>query len=207
MDNETFVPINFAPGYFVSNTGRIKKASGKEMSTPANAKGYLVFRCTLDGMRVDRLLHRVVAEHFIGPIDGMEINHKDFDKKNNDIKNLEIVTRAENMAHYKGSDVAIATGRKVSAAKTKYTPEEKKEKRREHAKRKLKGTGRGGYRPTNPGGRPPKADKRITVQVCLSPANANYLAAMGRDKNDWINGIIDYERNTHKNEWGVPTEY
>lgn len=52
---------------------------------------------------------------------------------------------------------------------------------------------RGGLR-NPPGGRPPKADKRVTVQVCLSPANAAYLAEMGKSKNDYVNLLLDWER-------------
>lgn len=54
-------------------------------------------------------------------------------------------------------------------------------------------TTRGGLR-NPPGGRPPKTDKRITVQVCLSPANAEYLRAKGREKNDYVNRLLDGER-------------
>lgn len=35
---------------------------------------------------------------------------------------------------------------------------------------------------------------RKVVQVCLSPANAEYLAAMGKQKNDFINLLLDGER-------------
>lgn len=52
---------------------------------------------------------------------------------------------------------------------------------------------RGGLR-NPPGGRPPKAEKRVTVQICLSPTNAAYLAAMGRAKNDYLNLLLDGER-------------
>ena len=52
---------------------------------------------------------------------------------------------------------------------------------------------RGGLR-NPPGGRPPKAEKRVTVQICLSPANAAYLAAVGRAKSDFINLLLDGER-------------
>lgn len=52
---------------------------------------------------------------------------------------------------------------------------------------------RGGLR-TPPGGRPKKTDKRITVQICLSPDNAEYLAALGREKNNFLNSLLDRER-------------
>lgn len=48
-------------------------------------------------------VHRVVAETFIGTLKYFletQINHKDGNKTNNDVSNLEIVTPYENMQHY-----------------------------------------------------------------------------------------------------------
>lgn len=46
------------------------------------------------------LVHRLVASHFISPIpDNMVINHKDGNKCNNHVNNLEIVTQQENIDH------------------------------------------------------------------------------------------------------------
>jgi hypothetical protein len=46
-------------------------------------------------------IHRLVAEAFLPKIEGKNhINHKDFDKKNNNISNLEWCTAQENIAHY-----------------------------------------------------------------------------------------------------------
>lgn len=56
------------------------------------------------------LLHRVIAEAFIGPIPpGKEVNHRDGNKRNNAAANLEIATKLENMTHavHKG---LLATG-------------------------------------------------------------------------------------------------
>lgn len=154
---EKFVPIEFAPGYLVSNFGRIKKASGKIMSTPTTTKGYCIFSYTLNGKRYQSLLHRIVAKHFIGDIEGMEINHKDFNKTNNHIDNLEIVTRAQNAAHYKGSEVARLAGEKIRKIKTKYTPEEKREIRKKQKRYVKKETPHGGRRPNS--GRKPATEK------------------------------------------------
>lgn len=44
-------------------------------------------------------VHRLVAETWIGPIEGMEVNHKDGRKSCNDVSNLEIVTPQENHQH------------------------------------------------------------------------------------------------------------
>jgi hypothetical protein len=51
--------------------------------------------------RLWRRVHRVVVEAYIGIIpDGLEVNHKDRNKHNNDVSNLEIVTRRQNIIHY-----------------------------------------------------------------------------------------------------------
>ena len=43
--------------------------------------------------------HRLVAELFIGPIEGFVINHKDGNKLNNNVNNLEICTIKYNIQH------------------------------------------------------------------------------------------------------------
>jgi hypothetical protein len=51
--------------------------------------------------RLWRRVHRLVVETFIGPIpDGLEVNHKDLNKHNNNVSNLEIVTRKQNIIHF-----------------------------------------------------------------------------------------------------------
>ncbi len=49
---------------------------------------------------------------------------------------------------------------------------------------------RGGLRHSNPGGRPKKAAKRVTVSVCLDPENLEYRKQIGRGWNDLVNGLI-----------------
>jgi hypothetical protein len=44
------------------------------------------------------LVHRIVAKYFMHD-SSLEVNHKDGDKKNNNIKNLEYVTRSQNIRH------------------------------------------------------------------------------------------------------------
>lgn len=39
-----------------------------------------------------------------------------------------------------------------------------------------------------------KDGPRKTVSVCLSPANAAYLATMGKQKNDYLNLLLERER-------------
>jgi hypothetical protein len=72
--------------------------------------GYLYIGCFKgkgpNKVRLWRRVHRVVAEAFIGKIPKkMVINHKDFDKHNNSIENLEIVTSSQNSIHYHSNKV------------------------------------------------------------------------------------------------------
>ena len=55
---------------------------------------------------------------------------------------------------------------------------------------KNKKDNRGVLRPTNPGGRPKKESKRVTVSVCLDPENLEYRKQIGRGWNDLVNGLI-----------------
>jgi hypothetical protein len=90
--------------YFVSDCGHIySKKSGKlaRLKPWADSKGrYLMISLCRNGVSNKRLVHRLVASAFFGsPEDGWEVNHKDFDIKNNNINNLEWVTRQENINH------------------------------------------------------------------------------------------------------------
>ena len=52
------------------------------------------------GVTVTKYVHRLVWEACVGPIPAkMTVNHKDLDKSNNRLDNLELMTLAENLAH------------------------------------------------------------------------------------------------------------
>lgn len=57
------------------------------------------YRVKIDGKY--ELLHRLIARVFLGdpPDNSFQVNHKDHDKKNNSIENLEWVTQVENLHH------------------------------------------------------------------------------------------------------------
>ena len=92
--------------YLISNKGRLKttnwKNSGRTMiMNPAiNKNGYLHTVILLKGKLKAIKLHSVVALAFIeNPQNKPQINHKDFNTRNNSVENLEWVTAKENFQH------------------------------------------------------------------------------------------------------------
>jgi hypothetical protein len=93
--------------YEASNLGRIRRAVGSRGTTKGRIcaigtmpAGYKVVSVQHDKQTVTRLVHRLVAEAFFGlPPADYEVNHKDSDKSNNRLENLEYVTRSENLQH------------------------------------------------------------------------------------------------------------
>jgi hypothetical protein len=73
-----------------------RKAGGKMLSPKTKTNGYQEVNLN----NKSKYVHRLVAEAWIGKIPPkMTVNHKDGDKTNNAISNLEIVTYAENSKH------------------------------------------------------------------------------------------------------------
>ena len=63
-------------------------------------KGYFQMALCKNGTYTRRAVHRMVWEAFHGPIEGrLEINHKDLDRSNNKLENLELVTHQQNLKH------------------------------------------------------------------------------------------------------------
>lgn len=83
----------------------ISKKTGKPRKLTKNNAGYYFVSYTSKSGTINRFVHRLVAETFIGEIPkGYCVNHKDGNKTNNCVDNLEIVTYKENTRH------AIETG-------------------------------------------------------------------------------------------------
>ena len=84
-------------GYEVSNLGNVCIA-GTEEFVRQQGKGNNYRRIYVLGSCF--LVHRLVAEAFIGPCpEGKEVNHKDLNKGNNYYKNLEYKTHRKNLLH------------------------------------------------------------------------------------------------------------
>jgi len=92
------------PCYEVSDEGRVRNTrSGRVLAKRPNKKqkGYLQVLIRDDkGVVRSPLVHHLVVRAFIGPIPpDLEVNHKDGDKLNNRLDNLEFMTRLENAQH------------------------------------------------------------------------------------------------------------
>lgn len=97
---EIFVPINGFEGlYEISNYGRLRNAR-KIMKTYLINSGYVCAKLVKEDVRTSVLIHRLVAEHFIpNPANKAEVNHKNQEKADNSVDNLEWATSKENKAH------------------------------------------------------------------------------------------------------------
>ena len=87
--------------YSVSKNGDIRNDITGELKNPVkNTDGYYRTDLYADGKRTTKRIHRIVGEAFISnPSNKSQINHKDGNKLNNRIDNLEWVTPSENMIH------------------------------------------------------------------------------------------------------------
>ena len=97
------------PGRMVSSLGRLRLANGRLSRGHQTKEGYSVYRINTFPPS-NHLVHRLVARAFLGDpptSQHTQINHKDGNKGNNAVSNLEHVTPRINMVHRH----AIASGR------------------------------------------------------------------------------------------------
>lgn len=109
--------------YQVSNMGRVRSLTrkvwnytkkGKILNPQSKPNGYLNV-CLSNGeiRQKHAYIHRLVASAFIpNPMGLSEINHKNFDKTDNRVENLEWCTSKENKAHFRASQYAKIADRK-----------------------------------------------------------------------------------------------
>lgn len=90
----------FEGKYFISNRGRVKTQTGKIKKLQDNRRGYYCCGFYYNGKAVMRKTHRLVAQEFLpNPKNKPQVNHKNGNKKDNNVENLEWVTQSENMTH------------------------------------------------------------------------------------------------------------
>ena len=92
--------------YQVSNFGRVKSlpretTSGRVLKPHINKRnGYVYITLSRENKQEEKRVHILVANAFIGANqEGLQVNHKDGNKTNNNVTNLEYCTQSENMKH------------------------------------------------------------------------------------------------------------
>lgn len=105
VSGEIWRVIQSRPNYQVSNLGRIRKIKTKvglpcckylTVQMPSKYQSY----CSIILQKKRFYIHRLVATAFIpNPKRLPQVNHKDGNKANNNVDNLEWVTRSENGLH------------------------------------------------------------------------------------------------------------
>lgn len=107
-NSEVFLPIpNYESLYLVSNKGSVMTLqnsallkAGSLLSPAINRQGYRYVILHNNGCSKSRTVHSLVAETFLGTRkEGMQVNHIDGVKTNNNVENLEYVTQSENLKH------------------------------------------------------------------------------------------------------------
>lgn len=104
MKKEYWKPVVGYEGlYEVSNWGRVKSIRfGKEriMKFYINGNGYSQVTLIKNNIKKTYLVHRLVAEAFIDNTDNLpQVNHKDENKLNNNVENLEWCDAKYNMKY------------------------------------------------------------------------------------------------------------
>ena len=116
--------------YKVSNKGNVysvaridsigRKIGGRTLKPTYHRDGYLQVNLCKNGKMKTRFRHRLVAEAFIpNQNDYLEINHKDENKTNNNVSNLEWCTSKYNANHgTRNERVAQAQSKRVRGVNT-----------------------------------------------------------------------------------------
>ena len=97
---ERYVNIINFPNYAISNFGNVINLTTHHKKTSRIIKDYHYVDLSYKGKRKNCRLGRLVAIHFIlNPLRRPEVNHKDGNKLNDRVENLEWTTDQENKQH------------------------------------------------------------------------------------------------------------
>lgn len=82
--------------------GKVFSIAYKRFLKPQkNKSGYLFVTLCGNGKKKNKYIHQIVARAFIPNPDNKKfVNHKNLQKDDNDVSNLEWVTHSENIIHY-----------------------------------------------------------------------------------------------------------
>ena len=100
VDTEHWIKIPLFEKYMVSNKGRIKYDNKRLYNGTIISNGYVYFNLSMKNKKKQILVHRVVAQNFLSNIKNLPcVNHKDGNKSNNRVENLEWISYSDNLKH------------------------------------------------------------------------------------------------------------
>ena len=101
LEHKSHLMPAFNGVFLVSDDGLKVYRDGKLKPQYTNSRGYRFINARVHGKQKNILVHRLVADAFIPNPDGLPlVNHKDLDKTNNHVSNLEWITHMDNTRHY-----------------------------------------------------------------------------------------------------------
>jgi hypothetical protein len=111
---EDLKPIKYYPNYLIDKKGNVYTAETMIIKKPQpNPNGYQRITLSKNQKRKNLYVHRIVAETFIENPDNLPfVNHKDANRKNNCVENLEWCTAQQNMSH---DSKLRKTGKKIQS--------------------------------------------------------------------------------------------
>lgn len=100
-DKEEWRQVVEHQNYEVNQFGEVRHKQRQHILKPrSNNGGYLYVNFKVNGKNTNFAVHRIVANAFIPNPNGYtEVNHKDYDKTNNCVENLEWVSSSQNKSH------------------------------------------------------------------------------------------------------------
>lgn len=119
--DQVWKPIKNFSRYEISNIGNVRVIlTGLQLKQQIRSRDcnyYHVLLVSDDGKRIHKNTHRLVAEAFIAnPLNKPCVNHIDGNKHNNNINNLEWVTRSENDIHAFKNGLRKSTSEQIQKA-------------------------------------------------------------------------------------------
>ena len=115
---EIWKPIESFEGYEISSLGRVRSVDrikvtkfgvirtikGQLLSISGSKKGYWIVKLYKNNKKITKTVHVLMGKAFFGTHDGVCIDHIDRNTMNNDISNLRVATRTENMMNKRKKD-------------------------------------------------------------------------------------------------------
>jgi hypothetical protein len=100
--------------YTIYSDGKVYSNKSKKFIKPHIENGYYRIGLYIDGKPKTYKLHRLIGECFIEKPDGKnQINHKDCNKLNNDVSNLEWCNNSENQLHAYQNGLNVSIHKKL----------------------------------------------------------------------------------------------